>query len=240
MQAKGDETIVKIEARTEKPHYLGHRKRLRERLLSTKEPHFSDYELLEMLLFAGKPMGDTKPLARTLLNKFGDLSDVLNATPQELGQIEGMGESSVAALKVVKQACFRLLHAEVKEKPVLQSWKALLDYCRITMGSNKSEQFRIFFLDHKNKLIADELQQEGTIDHTPVYPREVVKRALELGAASIILAHNHPSGDPEPSKADISMTRQIQTAASAIGITLHDHLIITQNKHYSFKSNGLV
>ncbi len=224
----------------EKPHYLGHRERLRERLLKSEADALHDYELLEVLLFAGNPRGDTKPLAKQLIASFGSLAKVLSATPEELSQIKGMGAAAITSIKVVQESALRLLKTEFAEKPIIQSWKSLLDYCRASMGYNKTEQFRIFFLDRKNKLISDELQQEGTVDHTPVYPREVVKRALELGASSLILVHNHPSGDPAPSKSDIDMTQKIQQAVTAVGITIHDHLIIGSKGHYSFASNGLL
>jgi len=224
----------------EKPHYLGHRKRVREKFVKFGGGCFADYEILELMLFSAKPREDVKPLAKRLLAKFGSLPKVLNAGVGELAQLEGMGEAAVVALKVAHEASLRLLKEEIEKKSVLGSWKALLEYCQVSMGHNKTEQFRIFFLDLKNRLIADELQQKGTVDHTPVYPREVIKRALELGATSIILAHNHPSGDPEPSKADIDMTRKIMLAAMPVNIQLHDHLIIGSGKHYSFKANGLI
>lgn len=225
---------------TEKPHYHGHRARLRERFLETDGAGVADYELLEILLFAAKPRGDVKPMAKALIAKFGSLANVLNASPAELEEIDGIGEAAITQIKAAKQAGLALLQEQVKNQPVLGSWKALLDYCRASMGGLKKEQFRIFFLDQKNKLIADELQQEGTVNHTPVYPREVVKRALELGASSIILAHNHPSGDPSPSQADIAMTRKIIQAAAGVEITIHDHLIIGANEHYSFAAHGLL
>ena len=224
----------------EKPHYLGHRQRLRERFLESGGEGMPDYEILEMLLFSSKPRGDVKPLAKQLIQEFGSLAAVLSTSRNDLVKINGIGESAIAAIKLAHVAATRLLQANLPEKPILQSWKALLDYCRATMGYNKTEQFRIFFLDRKNKLIADELQQEGTVDHTPVYPREVVKRALDLGASAIILVHNHPSGDPTPSQADIDMTRKIIQAATPLNITIHDHLIMGSNDHYSFAANGLL
>jgi DNA repair protein RadC len=222
-------------------HTGGHRKRLRERFLKGGAPSMPDYEILEMVLFSSHPRGDVKPLAKKLLTEFGDLAHVISATPAQLMAVDGIGEAAVASLKIIQEASVRLLSAEITaDAPVLQSWKALLDYCRASMAYNKTEQFRIFFLDKKNKLISDELQQEGTIDHTPVYPREVIKRSLELSASSIILVHNHPSGDPTPSKADIDMTKLIMQAAGPLGIQIHDHLIIGGKKHYSFASNGLL
>lgn len=234
--------IIDIKSKQAKiPHYIGHRERIRERIISHGAATLQDYEILEVLLFAAKPRGDAKPLAKTLIQAFGSLAAVLSAKPEELKKVEGVGDAAVASIKVAREAASRLLQMEVKEAPILQSWKALLDYCRATMAHDKQkEQFRIFFLDKKNKLIADELQQEGTVDHTPVYPREVVKRALDLGASSLILTHNHPSGDPTPSKADIEMTRQIIQALAAVNIMVHDHLIIAGKKHYSFASHGLL
>lgn len=221
-------------------HYLGHRQRLRSRFLQAGGDHLPDYELLEMLLFAAKPRGDVKPLAKRLLKTFGSFEAVLQAEPAELRKVEEVGEAAICCLKAVEVAAQRLVKAPAKEKPILQSWSALLDYCRLAMGSKKIEEFRILFLNHKNALIADEVQQRGTVNHTPVYPREVVKRALELGASAIILAHNHPSGDVTPSKADIDMTKQVAHAAGAVGIAVHDHLIIAESAHYSFKSHGLM
>lgn len=224
----------------ETPHYTGHRQRIRERFLSSDGTGVAEYELLEMILFAAHPRGDVKPLAKKLLSTFGSLAKVIQADAHALMQVEGMGESGAASIKVIEAAAQKLLLEKVKDKPVIQSWSALLDYCRINMAHQKIEQFRILFLNNKNMLIADEVQQKGTIDHTPVYPREVVKRALELGASAIILLHNHPSGDFTPSKADIAITRQISTAATALGVEVHDHLIIAGKGHFSFKSNGLL
>lgn len=224
----------------EKPHHLGHRKRLRERFLKSAPGSLPDYELLEIILFAAKPRSDVKPLAKKLLSEFGSISKVLSAPVNDLRKITEMGDGAIAALKAAQEASLRVLQEKVAEKPILQSWKALLDYCRASMGHNKKEQFRIFFLDKKNKLIADELQQEGTVDHTPVYPREVVKRALELGASAIILVHNHPSGDVTPSRSDIDMTKYIMQASTPLNVIVHDHIIVAADNHYSFKSNGLI
>lgn len=224
----------------EELHHLGHRARLRERFLKGGANALPDYELLELILFAARPRGDVKPLAKKLLATFGSLARVLHADIYALQQVDGMGDAAIAALKAVEAAAQRILKEEVKDRPVIQSWTALLDYCRLSMGHAKVEQFRILFLDHKNQLIADEVQQTGTVNHTPVYPREVVKRALELGASAIILLHNHPSGDVTPSKADIDITKQIVNAAKPLGVEVHDHLIIGAKDHYSFKSNGLI
>lgn len=229
-------TIPKIDT----PHYHGHRQRVRERFLKSQGKDMPDYELLEMLLFSSNPRGDVKPLAKRLINEFGSFANVISAPVEKLNAIKGLGESGVAAIKLVQESALRLLHVDIEERPILQSWKALLDYCRASMGYNKKEQFRIFFLDKKNKLIADELQQEGTVDHTPVYPREVVKRALELGSSALILVHNHPSGDPSPSQADITMTQQIIQASATVNVMVHDHLIIAGKDHFSFAAHGLL
>jgi DNA repair protein RadC len=221
-------------------HYTGHRQRLRERFLASKKGSLPDYEILEILLFSAHPRGDVKPLAKDLIARFGSMAKVLNANAADLLSMKGMNESGVAQIKAVQEAAERLLKDDMVEKPVLQSWKALLDYCRASMGHLASEQFRILYLNRKNVLISDELQEVGTVDQTPVYPREVVKRALQLEACSIILVHNHPSGDTTPSKADISLTKQIQQAAAIIGVTLHDHLVVSAKGHYSFKTNGII
>ncbi len=221
-------------------HYQGHRERLRRRVLDKGAESLADHEMLEFLLFGARPRGDTKPLAKALIKRFGGLAGVLAATSQELKGVKGMGEVSIAALKVVPEAARRMALVEASTQPVFSSWDKLLAYCRITMGREKVEQFRLLFLDRKNHLIADELQQHGTVDHTPVYPREVVKRALELGASALILVHNHPSGDTTPSKADIEMTRQVREAAEKLGISIHDHIVIGKSGHHSFKSMGLL
>lgn len=225
---------------TNKPHHLGHRQRLRARFLESKKGSLPDYELLEIILFSASPRADVKPLAKELINVFGSFPKVLNATKDELMRVKGVNEAVIANLKVVQDAAERLLKEDVKEQPILQSWSSLLNYCRASMGHLKKEQFRIVFLNTKNMLIADELQEAGTVNQTPVYPREVVKRALELEASAIILVHNHPSGDVTPSKADIEITKQIIRAAEPLGVKVHDHLIIGANKHYSFRSNMLI
>ena len=223
-----------------KPHYLGHRQRLRERLIAGGAAALPDYELLEFLLFPAKPRGDLKPLAKTLLARFGGFGTVLAADANSLTAVPGMGAASVAAIMAIREAGLRILRAEVAQKPVISSWQRLLDYCTATAGFAEVEEFHLLFLDRKNALIADERQQRGTIDHTPVYPREVVKRALALGASAIIMVHNHPSGDPTPSNADIEMTREVQKAAAVLGVTLHDHVILGRGRHSSFKSLGLL
>jgi DNA repair protein RadC len=221
-------------------YHLGHRKRLRERFLAGGATAIADYELLEMLLFAAKPRGDVKPLARHLFKTFGSFANIIHASPEKLAEIDGVGDAVIASIKLVEASCQHLLKEQLHDKPIINSWTKLLDYCQLAMGSKTREEFRVLFLNNKNALIADEVQQTGTVDHTPVYPREVMKRALELGATALILSHNHPSGDPTPSKADIDMTRAIIDAATALNIRIHDHLIIAKHKHYSFKSNGLI
>ncbi|WP_422367709.1 RadC family protein [Pelagibius sp.] len=223
-----------------KPHYHGHRDRLRDRLLERGGDSLADHEILEFLLFGAKPRGDTKPLAKALLAAFGSLSKVLTANPEALAKVPGMGKASIAALMIVPEAAARLAREEMNEAPVISGWDKLLDYCRITMAHEPVEQLRLLFLDKRNRVIADEVQQQGTIDHTPVYTREVVKRALELGAAALILVHNHPSGEPEPSPADIAMTEELRAAADKLGIAIHDHLVIGRAGHASFRAMGLL
>ncbi len=221
------------------PSYIAdHRKRLRDRFMEGGAAALPDYELLELLLFRAIPRMDVKPLARLLLDTFGDFNRVISASPQRLAMVKGVGEAVVIELKLVEAAAGRLMRAKVMNRPVLSSWNALLDYCQTVMAHRETEQFRILFLDRKNVLIADEEQAKGTVDHVPVYPREVVKRALELNASAIILVHNHPSGDPTPSEADISMTIQVQEAAQVLGIIVHDHLIIGKSRELSFKAQG--
>jgi DNA repair protein RadC len=222
------------------PHYHGHRQRLRERFLAGGPDALPDYELLELLLFMAIPQRDVKPLAKALIAHFGSFADVIAAAPERLKEVEGVKDGTVAALKIVAAAALRLAKARILGKPALSSWEALLDYCSAAMGRTQTEEFRVLFLDRRNVLVADEVHQRGTVDHTPVYPREVVKRALELGASAIILVHNHPSGDPTPSRGDIAMTREIAAAAKALKIELHDHLVIGRGKHASFKALGLL
>jgi DNA repair protein RadC len=200
----------------------------------------SDYELLELLLFRALPRRDVKPLAKNLLAKFDSFAEVIAAPEARLAEVKGLGAAGITELKVVQAAASRLLRGAVKKRPVLSSWSTVLDYCRSAQGFADSEQFRVLFLDKRNQLIADELQQVGTVDHTPVYPREVVKRALELSASAIILVHNHPSGDPIPSHADIQMTQQIIAVAKPLGISVHDHIIVSKDGHASFKGLRLI
>lgn len=221
------------------PSYLrDHRRRLRERFLQGGPDAMPDYELLEMLLFRAIPRQDVKPLARRLIEVFGGLSEVVAATPAQLSRVEGAGEAVAAELKLAGALATRLARARVLDRPVISSWEALLTYCHTAMAHRETEQFRVLFLDRKNRLITDEEMGRGTVDHVPVYPREVLRRALELNASALILVHNHPSGDPTPSEADITMTLQVQDACRTLGITLHDHLIIGKSKEVSLRSSG--
>ena len=223
------------------PSYIrDHRKRLRERFLAGGAAAVPDYELLELVLFRAIPRQDVKPLARRLLDAFGDFNGVLSAGVERIAEIEGAGEAVAIELKVVEAAAHRLSRARVLGRRVISSWDALLDYCHTVMSHRESEHFRVLFLDRKNAVIADEEQARGTVDHVPVYPREVVKRALALNASALILVHNHPSGDPTPSQADIAMTAQIRAAAEPLGITLHDHIVIGKSREQSFRSAGLL
>ena len=223
----------------DKPHYHGHRGRVRERVLKSGVESLADYELLELLLFYAIDRIDTKPLAKRLLERFGTLGDIFAAEPAQLREFE-IDQRTLVMFRALRESGRRLAERKVKNMPVLTNWQQLIDYCHAALAHEKTEQFRLLFLDRKNVLIADEVQQRGTIDHTPVYPREVVKRALELGAAALILVHNHPSGDPKPSREDIEMTREIKAAAGALGISIHDHLVIGRKGHASFRSLGLL
>ena len=222
------------------PHYHGHRQRLRERFLEAGSEALSDYEMLELILFRAIPQRDVKPLAKELLKTFGSFAETISAPVERLKKIKGLGDASVTELKLVQAAANRLLRGEVKRRPVLSSWASVLDYYRVTMAFEDKEQFRVLFLDKRNQLIADEVQQTGTVDHTPVYPREVVKRALELSATAVILLHNHPSGDPTPSRADIQMTQAIIEVAKPLGIAVHDHIIVGKDGHASLKGLKLI
>lgn len=230
----------KTEKPAAKPHYVGHRKRLRERFLNNDPISFADYEMLELILFPAKPLGDVKPLAKALLAAFGSFAKVLHAKPTDLLKVEGVNEAAVVAIKVTRHAAERLLKEEIAAKTVVKSWTQLLDYLRLHIGHNQNEVFHILFLNNRLELIADEQQQQGTINHTPIYPREVVKRGLELGTSSIILVHNHPSGDVNPSKDDINVTRMIISMAKPLGIEVHDHVIISAKEYFSFKSKGII
>lgn len=222
------------------PHYYGHRDRLRARFTEAGGEALPDYELLELLLFRAIPRRDVKPIAKELIKRFGTFAEVLAAPAARLMEVDGVGESVVTDLKIVEASARRLAKGAVAKRPVLSSWTAVLDYCRTAMAFREKEQFRLLFLDKRNALIADEVQQSGTVDHTPVYPREVVKRALELSATAIILVHNHPSGDPTPSAADIKMTREIMDVAKPLGIVVHDHIIVGREGHASLKGLRLI
>jgi DNA repair protein RadC len=222
------------------PHYHGHRERLRARFREAGADALADYELLEAVLFLAIPRGDLKPLAKALIATFGSFAEVISAPPERLAEVKGVGPSVINSLKIVQAAAARLAKGEVKQRPALSSWTAVLDYCRTAMAFAEKEQLRILFLDKRNQLIADEVQQTGTVDHAPVYPREVVKRALELSATAIVLVHNHPSGDPTPSHADIQMTKSIQEIAKPLGIALHDHIIVGKEGHASLKGLKLI
>ena len=233
--------VLPLEKTGKAPSYLkDHRQRLRERFLSGGSDAVPDYELLELVLFRAIPRRDVKPLARTLLDQFGDFNRVLSAPLDRLRDIDGVGDAVALELKIVEAAAHRLARARVLERHVLSSWDALLTYCRTAMAHAETEQFRVLYLDRQNVLIRDEVQGKGTVDHVPVYPREVLKRALALNASALILVHNHPSGDPTPSDADIAMTRQIQSGSVALGLTLHDHLSIGKTGETSFHASGLL
>ena len=222
------------------PHYLGHRDRLRQRFREAGGETLPDYELLELVLFRSIPRRDVKKLAKDLIARFGSFAEVIGTSVERLAEVDGIGESTALDLKVVESAARRLLKGEVRQRTSLSSWKALIDYCRVAMAFSEREELRLLFLDKKNGLIADEVQQTGTVDHTPVYPREIVRRAIELSATALILVHNHPSGDTTPSQADIRMTQEVVAIAKQLGIAVHDHLIIGRSGHTSFKGLGLL
>ena len=227
-------------ATAETPHYHGHRERLRERFYGAGPEALSDYELLEMALFPALPRRDTKPLAKTLLKEFGSFAEVVHAPVARLREVDGVGEASINQIKLLAAAASRIAKGEIKRKIALSSWNDVIDYCRSGMAFSDKEQFRLLFLDKRNQLIADEIQQTGTVDHTPIYPREVIKRALELSATALILVHNHPSGDPTPSQADIQMTKAIVDIAMPLGISVHDHIIVGKNGHASLRGLKLI
>jgi DNA repair protein RadC len=224
----------------DKPHYHGHRQRLRERFHDAGPDALSDYELLELALFAAIPRRDTKPLAKTLLKKFGSFAEVVHAPEALLREVDGVGDAAITQLRLISAASQRIAKGEIKRSLALSSWNDVVAYCRSSMAFADKEQFRILFLDKRNQLIADEVQQTGTVDHTPVYPREVIKRALELSATALILIHNHPSGDPTPSQADIQMTKSIIGIAGPLGISVHDHIIVGRGGHASLKGMRLI
>ncbi|PZA11004.1 hypothetical protein DNX69_16890 [Rhodopseudomonas palustris] len=224
----------------EAPHYHGHRERLRERFREAGADALSDYELLELVLFRALPRRDVKPLAKALIARFGSFAEAVQAPAERLREVNGLGDAAVIEMKLIAAAAARVTKGQVKQRTVLSSWSAVIDYCRTTMAFADKEQFRILFLDKRNQLIADELQQVGTVDHTPVYPREIVKRGLELSATAVIMVHNHPSGDPTPSQADIQMTKSIMAIAEPLGIAVHDHIIVGKNGHASLKGLRLI
>jgi DNA repair protein RadC len=223
-----------------RPHYAGHRERLRERAMAGGLPALPDYEVLELLLFRSVPRGDVKPLAKQLLARFGSLGAVLGATAEDMRTVAGVGEAVALDLKLLHEAGLRTAREQISRRPVISSWAALLAYVKTALAHEAREQFRVLFLDKKNQLIADEIMNRGTVDHAPVYPREVVRRALELSASAVILVHNHPSGDPTPSSADVDMTRQIVDAARPLRISIHDQLVAGRDGVASFKALGLM
>ena len=230
---------IHLAAQLEKPHHMGHRERLRQRFKAAPDA-LADYELLELLLFRVIPRADTKPLAKSLLTRFGSLAEVLGAPEKLLAETPGIGPSIALEIKIVEAMAKRSARSTVMEREVLGSWSQVVEYCTTAMAYETREQFRVLFLDKKNRLITDEVQQQGTVDHTPVHPREVVRRALELSATAIIVVHNHPSGDPTPSRADIEMTKLLIDAAKPIGISLHDHIIIGKHGHISMRGLKLI
>jgi len=222
------------------PHYHGHRERLRARFLKGGADALADYELLELILFRAIPRRDVKPLAKALLEKFGSFAEVLSAPAARLAEVPGLGDAAITELKLVQAAANHFARGAVKGRPILSSWSSVLDYCRAAIAFAEREEFHVLFLDKRNRLIGDERLQAGTVDHTPVYPREVVKRALELSATALILVHNHPSGDPTPSRADIEMTKAIIEVAKPLGIAVHDHIIVGKDGHASLKGLGMI
>ncbi len=237
---KGVNGVSDIASGNEKAHHIGHRQRLRRRFLQAGADALADYELLELVLFRAIPRRDCKPLAKALLARFGSFAEVISAPRERLREVEGVGDAVITELKVVQAAAVRLARDKARKRPVFSGWSDLLAYVRAAMAYLDREEFRVLYLDSKNALIADEVQQKGTVDHAPVYPREVVRRGLELSAASLILVHNHPSGDPTPSRADIEMTRRVIEAAEAVGIKVHDHIIVAREGHASLRGLQLI
>ena len=234
-----DEATEAAPVSGKQPSYIkDHRQRLRARFIAGGPTAMPDYELLELVLFRAIPRRDVKPLARALMDRFGDFNRVISAPEARLRDISGVGDAVVIELKIVEAAAHRMARARVMQRHVLSDWEALLDYCHTAMAHRETEQFRVLYLDRKNTLIADEEQGKGTVDHVPVYPREVAKRALEHNASALIMVHNHPSGNPTPSRSDVDMTAQIAAACGTLGVTLHDHLIIGKSTEISFKSEG--
>jgi DNA repair protein RadC len=227
-------------SKTEQPHYHGHRDRLRQRFAENGPDALADYELLELLLFTAIPRRDVKPLAKDILAKFGSFSAALAASIYELQDVKGISENTAITLKAVQAISHRMMKFEVAQQPVLGNWSRLVDYCQTTMAHEKRENFRVLFLNRKNELLADEIQQTGTVDHTLAYPREIMKRALDLGATALILCHNHPSGDTEPSRADVDLTLAVKEACKPFSITLHDHIIVSHREVTSMRNMGLI
>ncbi|MCR9255342.1 MAG: DNA repair protein RadC [Alphaproteobacteria bacterium] len=225
---------------SEKPHYHGHRERLRRRFLDSGPGALADYELLEMLLFAARPRGDVKPLAKGLLDRFGSFAGTIAASKEDLLAVDGVGESTVVALKTAEAAALRLLKGKVLDRPVIGGWTQLLDLMRAQFAHDPVERLCLLFLDRKNRLMRMDVAATGTVDHAPVYPREIAKRALDLHASAVILVHNHPAGDPVPSRADIEITKDVQKALETVGVVLHDHLIVGGTETASFKNMGLL
>lgn len=226
--------------RADRPHYIGHRSRLRARFHQGGDEGMSDYELLELVLFRSMPRCDTKPVAKALIGRFGTFAEVLGARIERLKEIDGIGDAAAGDLKIIEAAARRMARGAIKQRPVLDHWRNVIDYCRTAMAFADREEFRILFLDRRNCLIADEIQGSGTVDHAPAYPREIIRRALEVGATAVILVHNHPSGDPSPSTADVHMTLEIANAAKPLGIELLDHIIVGRHGHASFKGLRLI
>lgn len=233
-------TAPSLEADPVAAHYIGHRERLRDRFRKGGKDALAEYELLELVLFRAMPRRDVKPLAKALITRFGSFAEVVSARPERLHEIEGLGDAAITELKIIEAAAKCLAKASIEKRPSLSSFTAVVDYCRTTMAFLDREEFRILFLDKKNHLIADEVQGVGTVDHAPVYPREIMRRALELSASGIILVHNHPSGDPEPSTDDIYLTHQIIAVGKPLKVTVHDHLIIAKHGHASLKGMRLI
>lgn len=229
-----------LQSGAEADHRRAHRARLRDRFMQGGAAAMPDYELMELILCRALPRGDVKPLAKRLLRTFGDLNRVMAAPATRLAEVRGVGPAVVEQIKIMEAVGHRMARARIINRPVLSSWDALLDYLKVAMSHQGRERFRVLYLDRKNVLIADEELAEGTVDHVPVYPREVVKRALELSASALILVHNHPSGDPTPSEADLTMTYAIRDAAEVLGIVLHDHLVVGKGRELSFRSEGLL
>jgi DNA repair protein RadC len=233
-------TLAPAPRKSAHTHHAGHRERLRQRAKLGGLVALPDYELLELYLFRTFPRGDVKPLAKALLTRFGSLGAVLGATVEELATVQGVGEAAAMDIKLLHEATLRAGRDKIAKRPVIASWSALLGYVRVALANESREQFRVLFLDKKNQLIADEVMNRGTVDHAPVYPREVMRRALELSSSNIIILHNHPSGDPTPSRPDIDMTRQIVEAGKALKISVHDHLVVGRDGVASFKALGLM